>query len=197
MQATLKTKRITYVAMFSAIAAVLMYLEFPLPFMPPFLKVDLSGIAVLLAAFMLGPMETVAVALLKDLVHLLSTQTGGVGELADFLMLTSLALTAHYIYRANKTKRGALLSCVAGSGVMVVVAALSNYFLLIPFYSKLMPIDAIIAACAAVNPAIDSLGAYILFGVLPFNIIKCFLISFVTMLSYKKLSQVLRLNMPL
>ena len=45
-----KTSKITYTAIFAAIATVLMYFEFPIPFMPPFLKVDLSGAVVLIGA---------------------------------------------------------------------------------------------------------------------------------------------------
>ena len=46
-----KASKITYTAVFAAIATVLMYFEFPIPFMPPFLKVDLSGAVVLIGAF--------------------------------------------------------------------------------------------------------------------------------------------------
>ena len=49
-----KTSKITYTAIFAAIATVLMYFEFPIPFMPPFLKVDLSGAVVLIGAFIFG-----------------------------------------------------------------------------------------------------------------------------------------------
>lgn len=196
MQANSKTRQITYVAMFSAISAILMYIEFPLPFMPPFLKVDLSGIPTLLAAFMLGPVQAVAITLIKDLIHLLSTQTGGVGELADFLIMSTLAIVAHYVYLLVKTKKGAILACLSGSIAATLVACVSNYFLLIPFYSKLMPIDEIIAKCAEVNPAIDSVGMYILLGVVPFNIVKFFILSLVTMLSYKKLATLIRANIP-
>lgn len=196
MRANSKTRQLTYIAMFSAISAVLMYYEFPLPFLPPFLKLDLSGIPILLAAFMLGPIQAVAIALIKDLVHVFTSTTGGIGQLADFLVLSSLAVTAHYIYVLTKTKKGALLACVTASVAAIAVASVANYFLIIPFYSKIMPIDAIIAACAAVNPAIDSIGMYILLGVVPFNIVKCFILSFVTMLSYKKLAHLIRASIP-
>ena len=65
----------------------------------------------------------------------------------------------------------------------------TNYFLIIPFYSAVgMPIDAILGACAAVNPAINGMGAYLLIGVLPFNLIKGAILTVITMLAYKKLS---------
>ena len=64
--------------------------------------------------------------------------------------------------------------------------------LLIPFFSNIMPIDAIISACNAVNPAIDSLAAYILFGAIPFNVAKGIVISIVTVVTYKKLGHVMK-----
>ena len=85
------TRTLTYTAMLAAIATVVMFFEFTFPPFPPFLKFDLSGLPILLAAFLLGPAQAVAVTLIKDLIHLLSTTTGGVGELADFLILSSFA----------------------------------------------------------------------------------------------------------
>lgn len=183
-----KTRTITYTALFAAIAAVLMYFEFPLPFMPPFLKVDLSGAATMIAGFTMGPVSAVIVTLIKDLVHVLSSQTGGVGELADFLCTSAFAVTASVIYRRYHTRKGALVSCGAAIAVMTVCGMLANRFLLIPFYSKIMPIDAILSACAQINPLIGSLDTYILFGAGPFNLLKGVILSLITVLLYKRLS---------
>ena len=73
---------------------------------------------------------------------------------------------------------------------MACVGMLTNYLIIIPFYSKvmLMPLDAIFGACAAVNPYISGMGTYLLIGVLPFNIIKGAIITVITMMVYKKLS---------
>ena len=82
-----KASKITYTAVFAAIATVLMYFEFPIPFMPPFLKVDLSGAVVLIGAFIFGIGPAITMIGIKDLIHLTQSQTAGSGELADFLML--------------------------------------------------------------------------------------------------------------
>ena len=79
-----KTSKITYTAIFAAIATVLMYFEFPIPFMPPFLKVDLSGAVVLIGAFIFGIAPAITMIGIKDIIHLTQTQTGGSGEVADF-----------------------------------------------------------------------------------------------------------------
>ena len=89
-----KTSKITYTAIFAAIATVLMYFEFPIPFMPPFLKVDLSGAVVLIGAFIFGIAPAITMIGIKDIIHLTQTQTGGSGEVADFLMLSTLVVIA-------------------------------------------------------------------------------------------------------
>lgn len=188
------TKKLVYIGLLAAVATVLMYLELPLTFlmMPPFLKLDLSGVPTMIGTFMFGPVAGIFISLVKDLIHLLSSSTGGVGELSDFLIYTAFSLCAGFVYRYKKDKKGALLSCVAGTAAITVVGALTNKFLIIPFYSKIMPIDAIVSACSAVNPLINSIDAYILFGAAPFNLIKGLIISLVTFLVYKKLSNAMR-----
>ena len=184
-----KASKITYTAVFAAIATVLMYIEFPLPFMPPFLKVDLSGAVVLIGAFIFGIGPAITMIGIKDLIHLTQSQTGGSGELADFLMLSTLVIVAVLLYRAHKSRKMAAVGCVIGSVAMACMGMLTNYFLIIPFYSAVgMPIDAILGACAAVNPAINGMGAYLLIGVLPFNLLKGAILTVIAMLAYKKLS---------
>lgn len=184
-----KASKITYTAVFAAIATVLMYFEFPLPFMPPFLKVDLSGAVVLIGAFIFGIGPAITMIGIKDLIHLTQSQTGGSGELADFLMLSTLVIVAVLLYRAHKTRKMAAIGCVVGSVAMACMGMLTNYFLIIPFYSAVgMPIDQILALCATINPSINGMGAYLLVGVLPFNLIKGAILTVITMLAYKKLS---------
>lgn len=184
----ISTQKIVILGLFACISGLLMYVETPLPFLPPFLKLDISGVPVLIAAFIFGPFEAIAVALIKDLVHLMSTQTGGVGELADFLILASFSFVVAYIYDKRKSKKGAGVALLSGAVTIAIMGALTNKFLLIPFYSKIMPIDAIVGACNKVNPMIDSINTYIYFGVIPFNVIKGAIISFITLLVYKRLS---------
>nr|WP_302649689.1 ECF transporter S component [uncultured Agathobaculum sp.] len=183
-----KTSKITYTAVFAAIATVLMYFEFPLPFMPPFLKVDLSGAVVLIGAFIFGIAPAITMIGIKDIIHLTQTQTGGSGELADFLMLSTLVIVAVLLYRMHKTRKMAAVGCAAGSVAMACMGMLTNYFLIIPFYSQMMPLQAIFDACSAVNPLVTGMQGYLLVGVLPFNLIKGAILTIITMVAYKKLS---------
>lgn len=184
------------VAVMAAIAAVLMYIEFPLPGFPPFLKLDVSGVPVMVGSFMYGPVAGVAVAAVKSILHLFSTTSAGVGELADFLMTGSFAFAAGVVYKKCKSRKGAFISLAVGTLVLVAVGALANYTIILPFYAKLMPLNAIIAACQAVNPAIKDLGGYILFGVVPFNLLKGVVIGAVTLGIYKRISVLFKGEMP-
>lgn len=185
-----KVSKITYTAIFAAIATILMYFEFPIPFMPPFLKVDLSGAVVLIGAFIFGIAPAITMIGIKDLIHLTQSQTAGSGELADFLMLSTLVIVAVLLYRMHKTRKMAVLGCLCGSAAMAGMGMLTNYYLIIPFYVNGMGwnLDAIFEMCQAVNPAIDGMTAYLLIGILPFNLIKGVILTLITMVAYKKLS---------
>ena len=161
---------VTLIGVFAAISTILMYIELPIPFMPPFLKIDLSGVPILIMGFMYGPLPAIYVTCIKDIIHMFSSQTGCVGELADIIILSCFAVVSSALYRRNPTTKGVALSVAAGAVTITVVGALANRFMLIPFYSQIMPLQAIIDACHAVNPMIDSINAYVIFGAAPFVI---------------------------
>lgn len=128
--------------------------------------------------------------LIKDIIHLSKSATGGSGELADFLMMTTLIVIAVSIYKHHRTRKTAVVGCLVGTAGMAVVGMLTNNFLIIPYYTVAMgwPIETILDLCAQVNPYIGSMWGYLLLGVLPFNLIKGVIITVITLLAYKKLS---------
>lgn len=185
---------ITKTGILTAVAVALMYLEFNIPLMPAFLKFDFSEIAVLLASFSMGPLTGILVELLKNLLHLPVTQTGGVGELANFIVGSSFVGTAGLIYRFMKSRKGAYLGMGAGIVVMTVIASLMNYFIMIPFYINLFGIDmqTIVGWCAAVgNNLVVDLPTLIVFVFVPFNLFKGIVVSAIVGLVYKRLSKLL------
>ena len=185
-------KKITFTAIFAAIATIIMFFEFPMPFLPPFLKVDLSGAVILIAAYVLGLGPAISAALIKDLLHLFSTTTGGSGELADFLMTSTLVIIAYLFYRNRMDRKFAIIGCISGTLAMSVMGMITNKLIIIPFYSQLMPIDAIISACTEVNPLIGSLNGYLMFGVFPFNLLKGAILSVVAIALQQKLGSFIR-----
>lgn len=184
-------KNVVLMGMFGALGAVLMLFEFPIPFIaPPFYGLDLSEIPVLVGTFSMGPLAGAVIELVKILVKLVlkPTTTGFVGEFANICIGCSLILPAGWIYKRNKTKKGALIGMAAGTISMAVAGAVLNALVMIPFYTNFMPLDSIIAAGAAINPAVSNIWTFAFVCVAPFNLVKGAVVSLITTLIYKRIS---------
>lgn len=187
----LSARNVTLMAMFGALGAVLMLFEVPLPFIAPsFYGLDISEVPILVGTFSLGPVAGAVMELVKILVKLLlkPTSTGFVGEFANFCFGCAFVLPAGIIYKINKTKKGAVIGMVTGTAVMTVVAVILNAVIMLPFYSNFMPLDTIIAAGAAINPAISNVWTFVVLAVGPFNIVKGAVVCLITSLVYKRVS---------
>lgn len=179
-------------AVLSAVAIILSYLEFTMPFSPSFAKMDFSDLPALLASFAYGPMAGVMAELVKNLLNLTSTATSGVGELANFLIGSSFVGAAGVIYQNSKSRKTALIGMMAGSLLMGVVAALMNYFVLLPLYTAFMPMDEMIAAFAAFIPFIHSKLDVCIFSAFPTTFGKGIVVSIITFALYKRLRPILK-----
>lgn len=179
------------VGMLGAIAFVLTYFQIPVTFVAPsFMKLDIANLPVLIGTFAMGPVAGIMVAALKNILYVLirGTTTGGVGDLSNFIIASTFALSAGLIYNKNKTFKGAILGLTIGIIATTTVAVLSNYFVIFPLYAKIMPMEAIINAGAAITTRITDLWSMMLYSVIPFNLLKCLTTSVVTMLIYKRVS---------
>lgn len=170
-----KLNKLVKISLLAAIATILMLIELPMTAYE-WLKIDLSEVPVLMGAFAFGPIAGIVIEALKVGLNFLinGTITGGVGELANFLMGVALIIPASFIYHRNKTKKTAIIGMVVGTIVINLVAILANTYLLLPAYGMKMTGSA--------------LNSYILFGLIPINTIKGILSSVVTYVLYKRLS---------
>ena len=184
----INTRKIVMTAMFAAIASVLMFLNFNVPFMPSFIKFDFSELPALLAAYSLGPVSGVLVCLVKNAVNLPSTITGGVGELSNFLLGCAFVLPAGLIYRWKKTRRAALLGAVIGTLSMATIGIFTNYFVVYPIYMKIMPIETIVRMYQAIFPGVDGLLSCLLIFNFPFTLLKGAVNAAISFLVYKRIS---------
>ena len=187
-----RTRKIIGAAMLAAVSFVLQFLELPMPLSPAFARFDFSDLPALIGAFAYGPLWGAVIELIKNLLHLMRSATGGVGELANFLMGSALALPAGLIYKRHKSRKTALIGCIAGSLCMGVMAALMNYFVLLPLFQVFIPMEEMIAAFASFIPFINTKLDVVLWNALPMNILKGVAISLITMLLYKRLSPILK-----
>ncbi len=192
------THYITYVAIFSCMAGVLMLVEIPLFFAPGFYKMDLSELPVLICTFYLGPVAGVISELIKVMIKLLlkGTTTAFVGDFANFAVGCSFVLPASVVYHANPSKKSALTGLIVGTLVMTVFGSAFNAIYLLPKFAQLfgMPLDVIVGMGTAVNSAITSVSTLVLFAVVPFNLLKGIVVSLLTFLLYKRISPILHKN---
>ena len=187
------TKTMVKISVLATIAMILMFFDMSVGFAPSFLKLDFSDLPALIGAFSMGPMAGVLVQLVKNVLHLLveGSKTAGVGELSNFIVGSVLAYSAGFIYYKNKTFKRAVLGLIVGVLLMTTVATLSNYFVIFPIYSKVMPLDKIIELGSKVNKFVVDYKSLILYAVVPFNILKGTAVSIVTLLIYKRVSPIL------
>ena len=182
-------RKLVFTALLGALGAVLLkYLCFPLPFMPGFITFDLSDVPALLASLTMGPISGAAVCLLKNLLGFFSSQTGGVGEISNFLLSCLLVIPAGFIaQKAGHTTKRVVIACVCGAISMAGVGILTNYFIIYPLYTTVMPMEAIIGAYSAIYSGADSLIKCLLIFNLPFTFVKGMVAVLVCIPLYKRL----------
>jgi len=177
----LRLQLITKIGILSALAFLLYLFEFPLPLFPPFLQIDLGDLPAIVGALALGPWVGVTIQLIKNILHiLLRSQTGGIGELGNFLTGSAFVLTASMVYFRNKSKRTAVVGLVSATIVMSVAMCFFNFFVLIPVFTN--------------QPISMSLLPMILTSILPFNLLKGVILSGITLILYKSLSPILHME---
>lgn len=185
-------RKLTVTAILSAVAAVLMFLDFSTPLMPSFIKMDVSDFPALIASFALGPVSGVMVCLIKNLINLMTTSTGGVGELSNFILGCMLVVPAGLIYKHKKMRSGAFIGALVGALCMAVVSFFSNMYLVYPVYTNFMPMEMIIKAYNTILPSVTTLWQALLIFNVPFTFIKGLLCTVITFVLYKRLSPILK-----
>lgn len=189
-----KLIKLIKISLLSVMAFLLMYIELPLPIFPDFLKIDISDLPALLGAFALGPIAGVIIELVKNILHgLLAGKTAFIGELANFLVGGCLVLVSGYVYKAKKSKGGAIIALLIGTIVMSVFAGILNYLVILPLYEKVLgfPIAVVVEMGTKINPSIKNLTSFIILSIIPFNLLKGVVVSAVTLAIYKRVSPIL------
>ena len=183
------TKQMVRVAVFGALSGIFyIFIKFPVPFLPPFLEFHFDEIPAFIASFAYGPISGLLVLLIKTLIKLPLTSTLGVGELSDLIYSAAFIIPAAIVYKKHRNFGGVFVGLATGTLFQLSVSLLSNIYLMIPFYMKVMefPEQAILGMCQAANPKITNIGwSYGLLAVLPFNAIKDVAVILLTLFTYK------------
>ncbi|NLM98041.1 MAG: ECF transporter S component [Halanaerobiaceae bacterium] len=171
-------KKMVKISLLIALAFLLTYVRMPLfflPFFPQYLKLDIAELPALIAGFLYGPVSGVLVVFVRNVLDALAkTDTGGIGELSNFIVGSSFVLTASIIYKLDKSKKGAFRGVVFGTLVMAAIAVFSNKYVILPLYG------------------IPAEWKFVFSFILPFNLLKGTVNSIVVFLIYKKISILLK-----
>ncbi len=172
------TKRLVGTAMFAALAYAVSFFEFPIFPATPFLKLDFSAVFLVLSAFLFGPICGVSACAVKEfLCFLTKTSTGGVGEIANFIVITGFILIPSVVYCFKKGLPIVIITLLLGCCVQVGLSLIVNRYINFPLFMG-----------AGAKQAFQTLWVYVMF----FNMIKSVTISVLTILLYKRISKIIK-----
>ncbi len=170
-------KRLAFMAVFVALSYVVSFLEIPLFPAAPFLKIDFGNVFILLISFLLGPIEGIIVCIVKECLRMLGSSSGGVGELANIMVTCTYLLVPAVVYRFHKGLKVVMISlgvaCLLGTGMALV----ANRFINFPLY---------------MGEGAAAVFSQLFWVIVAFNLIKTVLVSVLTLLLYKRLSNFLK-----
>lgn len=175
-------KALVAIGMLSSISYILMLLNFPIPPFPQFLMIDFSDVPALIAALIFGPAAGILVELIKNVLDYFMTGSATgvpVGHISNFIAGVLFVLPTYYVYNKLKTKKGMTFGLIAGTMIMAIVMSVLNYIIILPAYTWFLNM-----------PAMSSpeMRTMIVTGILPFNIVKGFIITIVFMLLFTRMS---------
>ncbi len=172
------TKKIVFTAVFAALAYAVSYLEFPIFPAAPFLKLDFSAVFIALSAFMFGPIAGVSACGVKELLCFITkSSTGGIGELANFIVITGFILLPSIVYCFKKGFLTVVITLIIACFIQVGLSLIVNRFINFPLFMG-----------DSASVAFAELWVFVLL----FNLIKSVAISLLTILLYKRLSKIIK-----
>ncbi|UOQ46075.1 ECF transporter S component [Halobacillus salinarum] len=164
-----KLFKLVIIALFGSISVVLMLLNFPLPLLPQYLKVDFSEIPALIAAILFTPLAGIAVEGLKNVLYFIYTGASDpVGVVANFTAGLLFVVPAAMFYRRFKSTKGLVSGIVVSIVITAVSMSVLNYFFILPAYSWFMGMEMMSAQMKWTT---------VVAAILPFNALKGLIIG--------------------
>ena len=133
-----------------------------------------------------GKDSTALLCILKELLRLIGSSTGGIGELANAIMTISYIILPAIVYQYRKGIKTVIFTLVIACCIGTGVGLLLNRFVLFPLYLELMG-EGLFGGLTA-SEAFAVLWGFIF----AFNVIKTVSIAVLTMLLYKRLSNFIK-----
>ncbi|WP_270227590.1 ECF transporter S component [Lactococcus garvieae] len=141
-----KTRRLTLIAMLSAISFVLSYPMFQFPLVPSasFLKIDFTILPILIGLFMLGLSSAFAILIIRSLLWLLLNSDGVntyIGLPMNIIAVTVFVLVLWFFLRHRFSLRNYIMATILGTLALTAVQVVLNYVYAIPLYSMFAHFD--------------------------------------------------------
>ncbi|RYM06232.1 ECF transporter S component [Sporolactobacillus sp. THM7-7] len=189
-------KKPVIISLLSALGFLIYYFAFPLPLFPGFLTMDFSDLPALVGAIALGPGAGIAIEAIKNILHVLLTGSltvVPVGEISNFIAGSIFILVCWYFYKRRPSIFSLALGMVAGTLIMTVIMAVANYYIILPSYAIFLGfnVDSVISMSQAANRNITSLMTYIVYAIMPFNLIKGAALTLIMLPVYARLKNYL------
>lgn len=164
MQQSSKLLKLIVLSLLGAISFLLFFLNFPLPFLPPYLKVDFGEIPAIIAALIFSPLAGVVVIAIKNVLYLVIGSGDPVGVVANFLAATLFVLPIAVFYHRYKTIKSMISGLITGTIIMAVAMSVLNYLVILPIYAWFMGME---------EMKFEGAKRFaVLYGILPFNVLK-------------------------
>lgn len=168
-------------ACLAAISYLLMFLSFSVIPIVPYMKIDFSDIPVLLGMFLLGAAGGIEIALIRSVLYfLISGPSIGslIGVATSFLATLAFCLPLYWLLKdkAEPTFKLVLLSIIIPTLSLTIILSLGNWLVITPLYLSVLGMKLSLP-----------LNQLVLFGVVPFNLIKGSLLGIVFWLIFAKL----------
>lgn len=163
-----KTRHLTIIALLSAISFVLMvFPQFPILPGASFLKIDFSIVPVLMGTLLLGLKQGYLILILRSVLKLLLNNEGP-GDLIGLPMnIIGMAIFITIIIlvmrRTNVSKKQFMWGTLLGTLGLTLVMVILNYVYAVPSYALFANFDI---------RATIGMGHYLLWMVVPFNLIE-------------------------
>src|SRR5690625_4787697 len=133
--------KLIILAMLGTISFLLFFLNFPLPFLPGYLKIDFGDVPALIAALIFSPLAGVIVIAIKNFLYLVIGGGDPVGVWANFFAATMFILPVAFLYRKYKGIKSIIIGLIAGTVIMAVGMSILNYIVFLPIYAWVVGID--------------------------------------------------------
>ncbi|SHG48317.1 Riboflavin transporter FmnP [Ornithinibacillus halophilus] len=164
-----KLLKLIILSLLGTISLLLFFLNFPLPLLPDYLKVDFSDVPAIMASLIFSPLAGVVVVAIKNVLYLAIGGGEPVGVTANFLAGVLFAVPIGIIYHKFKSVKSIVSGLITGTIIMALGMGVFNYFVLLPAYSLVMGME---------EMAIPSVKWWTVLGaILPFNVIKGIIIG--------------------